>query len=68
MSRCRTPQAQADEFVNANKHFAVTAGSVENPMSPTGVRYKLTNGKWYRLGCAAARLLPVGFPRWGEMG
>lgn len=66
MSRCRTPQAQADEFVAANNHFAVIAGSVETPMCPTGVRYKLTNGKWYRLGTAACALLPIGFPRWGE--
>lgn len=73
MTRNRTPQVQADEFVAANKFFGVTAGTAvlhrnkqRSDGSPvaTGVRYKLTNTKWYHLGTVACGLLPDGFPRW----
>lgn len=73
MSRCRSPQQQADEFISANKHFLAVAGSavlhrnrkrVDGSPLATGVRYKLQNNKWYHLGSAAIALLPDEFPRW----
>lgn len=62
MAHRRSAYQQADEFVATNRHFKVVAEAKDS--DGKGVRYKLTNNKWYRLGAAASRLLPEGYPRW----
>lgn len=58
---------RADAFVEANDISPVIAGRViePNPAKPVrGVYYKLSNGKWWRLGVAACQALPDGYPKW----
>lgn len=63
----RTPQQQADDFVAANNKYGVIAGTaIElNASKPSkGCLYKLTDGRWYRLGVKALQLLPEEYPKW----
>ena len=67
MTERRTPEQQAQDFVNANYVSPVVAGRAieHDPGKPgKGGVYTLRDGTSHRLDLAACRLLPEGYPRW----
>lgn len=63
MSKVRSPQEQANDFIAANDRSPVIAGRAIGHGGKGGV-YTLKDLSKHRLGGAAMKLLPDGYPRW----